>query len=195
MKKRVTRKNPALLSFPPLPRLPRNTFAKTPHLPVPFQPPGEQNSDLFAREFSDIRRLFPKITTPEGRVYLWLQRYFNDKGGQHNWAYTQSVAGSYRQGGIEIDFLIFGPRLAWQVQGEHFHFGDPTVEGQDLVEVLVVQQEGYTVVNLLESMINQDVDRVCTEAMMGNQLYDDSMVSAGFTSFVGNFGANRAPAI
>jgi hypothetical protein len=195
MPKRTVRHNPALSTFPELPRLPKGTFARIPALPVWAQPPGERNADIFASDFAGLRAKYPKMTTPEARVFLWLLKHFEDSGGMHNFGYTPSLVPQYRQGGIEVDFLIYETRIAWQVQGEHFHFGDPMVEAQDQVERLVLASAGYTVVDLLESMINQDVDRVCSEAILGFQLYDESLVSAGFTPFVGNAGADRAHTI
>jgi hypothetical protein len=163
-----------------------------PRLPLWAKTPGTRNEDLFQGEFNALRAKFPQMTKPEGRVYLWLQKHFKDSGGNHEWTYIYPLVTYYRQGGIEVDFAIFGPRLAWQVQGEHFHFGDPTVEAQDLVERTVISSSGWTVINLLESMINEDVDRVCREALLGNQLYDDSITSSGFSPFAGNPAANRA---
>ena len=88
-----------------------------------------------------------------------------------------TLVSSAREGGIEVDFYIYERGLlVWQVQGEFFHFMSPEQQASDLVERLMLEQNGYTVVNMLAGMVEQDVDRVCTAGLKGQQLYKDPIL-------------------
>lgn len=156
-----------------------------PRLPYALGTPGETQDQVFEQSFQGLRARFRKITRPEAKVFLWLLDHFGKDSYGVDWSYTPTLAFDYRPDGIEVDFLIYDGNLAWQVQGERFHFGDPKSEGEDQIEAEVLSSEGFTVVNMLESMINQDTDRVCRSALNGEQLYFDNQ-------FLGNASLERA---
>lgn len=163
-------------------------FPKEPRLPgvltlVQGQAGTETEDTLFEARFLTLKGRYPAITRPEARVMLWLVKHFGQDSQGQDWVYTPTLGTSFRDTGISVDFLILstaaGTRVVWQVQGEHFHFGDPATEAQDLVERDVLESEGYIVINLLESQINQDVDRVCRAGLRGEQLYEDPILGSG----------------
>ena len=173
-----------------LPRL--KGFPKQPRLPYELGVPGETEDDVFENKFQVLRQSYAAITRPEARVFLWLTDRFGPNSIGQDWAPFVTFAYDYREDGIEVDFYIYDANMVWQVQGERFHFGDPTIEGEDLIEKEVLETSGLTVVDLLESMIDQDVNRVCEAALAGEQLYDESNLSSGFTPFLGNASLERA---
>ncbi len=154
-------------------------FPTTPRVPYALQPPGKTSEDLFVERLLAIRAsIYPVITTPEFRVYEWLKGYYGPYSENRQWSYTvPGLVSSSRPGGIDIDFVIHAEgRLAWQVQGEHFHFSTPDQQSSDFEERLLLESAGYEVINLLSSMINADVDRVCVAALRREQLYTDPIL-------------------
>ena len=163
-----------------------------PRLPYALGVPGETEDQIFESKFQALRAQYIAITRPEARVYLWLLGHFGPDSVGIDWAPFIELAFDYRPDGIEVDFYIYQGNIVWQIQGEHFHFGDPTTEGEDLVEKEVLESQGYSVVSMLESMVNQDVNRVCLAGLNGEQLFDESGLSSGFTTFLGNESLERA---
>ena len=160
-------------------------FPLEPRVPLGLKPPGSSDEDLFQERLTQIRgSKYPVITTPEFRVYEWLQGYYHGGEGRL-WDYTvPALVSSSREGGIDIDFVIHAEgRLAWQVQGEYFHFATPEQEAGDLEERLLLSGAGYEVINLLATMINADVNRVCTAALHREQLYDDPILGGSLPPF------------
>ena len=163
-----------------LPNLPRlKGFPREPRVPVEARPPGETSADLFEARFQSIRQnRYPTMTRPEFMVYEWLLNKYGRRSQGHDWEYTvATLVSSAREGGLEVDFYIYAQGLlVWQVQGEFFHFATPEQQASDLVERLMLVNAGYTVVNMLAGMIEQDVDRVCTAGLRGEQLYTDPLM-------------------
>ena len=163
-----------------LPRLPRiKGFPVKPRIPGHLQPGGETDEERFLARFDQIRNeRYPVMTSPEFRVFEWLERHYGSNSQGHDWEYTTStLVSDARTGGIEVDFSIYAEGLlVWQVQGEFFHFLTPEQQSSDLVERLQLENAGYTVINMLANMIKQDVVRVCEAGLKGQQLYKDPIL-------------------
>jgi len=170
-------------------------FPTMPRVPYGLQPPGETADDLFEQRYLSMRATrYPVITRPELRCYEWLERHFGRDSQGVDWEYTvATLVSGAKAHGIQVDFHIYAAGLlVWQVQGEYFHFSTAEQMGSDLFEKEMLTAAGYTVVNLLESQVNADTDRVCRAALNGEQLYRDPLLSNAFETFVGGGGVSRA---
>ena len=170
-------------------------FPTMPRVPYSLQPPGGTSEDLFEQRYIAARAgRYPVITRPELRVMEWLFRHFGRDSQGVDWEYTvATLVSGAKSHGIQVDFHIYAlGLLVWQVQGEYFHFSNAEQQATDLFERQMLAAAGYTVVNLLESQVNADVDRVCRSALNGEQLYRDPITSNGWDAFVSGAGVSRS---
>ena len=66
--------------------------------------------------------------------------------------------GWYQLGGAVVDFLIPDRMLAWRVMGEYYHKGVAKT-GEDIIQREMLQEEGWTVVDLLATDLEDPTRR------------------------------------
>lgn len=108
-------------------------------------------------------------TYPEFLAFDWLERqgleweedfYFQSSrlGGRQLW------------GGAVVDFDFPTERLAWRIQGEYFHIGNPAKEASDAMQKMALANIGYTCVDILAQDVIQRRNWILSHALNGEQM-------------------------
>jgi very-short-patch-repair endonuclease len=105
----------------------------------------------------------------EWRVYWWLERKKVD------FLFQLDLYGGSVSGGFIVDFLVRDrdPGLVLEVQGKPWHFGALGLRADDRIRKAILLNEGYDVVYLLHSDIDDRLDYTMKEALRGHQLFED----------------------
>ena len=84
---------------------------------------------------------------------------------------TSLLGGHFQLGGAVVDFIITARNLAWRVMGEYWHRG-VSKTGQDLIQKEMLNELGYTVVDLLSDDIEDPTrrDETLTKALRGEEM-------------------------
>lgn len=107
-------------------------------------------------------------TLPEFIAFDWLER----KGlvaGEDFIFQSSRMGGRQLYGGAVVDFDFPDRQLAWRIQGEHFHIGDPAKEASDIMQKMSLETLGYTVIDVYAQDIIERRNWVLTKALNGEQ--------------------------
>lgn len=87
--------------------------------------------------------------------------------GMHN---SSQMGGRQLAGGAVVDFEFPAFMLAWRIQGEKWHVGDPAKEAHDEMQKLSLASAGYTVVDVFAQDALERTDWVLGNAIIGIQV-------------------------
>ena len=81
------------------------------------------------------------------------------------------MGGFYQLGGAVVDVIITDRNLAWRIQGEYWHRG-VSKTGQDILQREMLNELGYTVVDLLSDDLEDPTrrDETLTKALRGEEM-------------------------
>lgn len=82
---------------------------------------------------------------------------------------TSLAGGFYELGGAVIDFLLPDRQLAWRIMGEYWHRGVEK-SGSDLIQKEMLENEGWTVVDLQEQDIRDRLEQTMRLALLGQEM-------------------------
>jgi len=139
-------------------------------VPVLPEPPIEKTPEI-----PDIVRRYLRWesrwggTFPEFLVFDWLVR----KGLEPDedfYFQSSRMGGRQLYGGAVVDFDFPSQRMAWRVQGEFFHIGNPAKEASDIMQKMSLSTAGYIVVDIFVQDVLERLNWVLTHAMNGEQV-------------------------
>lgn len=108
-------------------------------------------------------------TYPEYVAFRWLVQHGYEAGVDFIFQSSQ-MGGRQIFGGCIVDFDFPGMALAWRIQGEFWHLGNPAVEGRDAMQKLQLMSYGYTVVDCYAQDLIERADWVLRNAIAGIQV-------------------------
>lgn len=108
-------------------------------------------------------------TYPEYKAFAWLAKEGYEPGIDFIFQSSQ-MGGRQLYGGAVVDFDFPWFPLAWRIQGEHWHIGNPATEGRDAMQKLALTSYGYTVVDIYAQDVVQRTDWVLENAIQGIQV-------------------------
>ena len=82
---------------------------------------------------------------------------------------TSLRGGFYQLGGAVVDILISDRMLAWRIFGEYWHKGVEK-EGSDILQREILNEMGYTVVDLLEQDLRDRPEETLRLALQGMEM-------------------------
>ena len=86
-------------------------------------------------------------TYPEYKAFRWLERHGYEP--YEDFQFQSSQMGGRRVfGGAVVDFDFPWFPMAWRIQGEYWHTGDPSEEARDIMQKLTLESYGYTFVDI-----------------------------------------------
>ena len=104
------------------------------------------------------------MTEPEAMVMGWLTQR------KIPFSFQTSLAGGfYELGGAVVDFILDELSIALRVMGEYWHKGIEKT-GTDMLQKEMLTAMGYTVVDLLESDIQERLDETLRLALTGQEV-------------------------
>jgi len=139
---------------------------KVPALPEPAVKMPEEIPDIMRRyllwesEWSG--------TFPEFLVFRWLEKK-NLSPNADFYFQSSRMGGRQLWGGCVVDFDFPSERLAWRIQGEFFHVGNPAKEASDIMQKMSLSTKGYIVVDIYAQDVLERLDWVLTHAINGEQ--------------------------
>ncbi len=138
-------------------------------LPVLPDPPFEEPPIPSAEEIK-YQRWFATWggTYPEFIAFDWLER----KGfvaGEDFIFQSSRMGGRQMYGGAVVDFDFPDRQLAWRIQGEHFHIGNPAKEASDVMQKMSLEVLGYTVIDIFAQDVIERRNWILTRALNGEQ--------------------------
>lgn len=105
-------------------------------------------------------------TLPEYVAFRWLEHKglvsYEDFQFQ-----SSSMGGRQMLGGAVVDFDFPAYRLAWRIQGEKWHVGDPAKEASDELQKLALTMHGYTVIDVFAQDVLERTEWVLSNALAG----------------------------
>lgn len=115
-------------------------------------------------------RLHQHIPYTEFICYEWLTTKKKMTNGiEFQWQYP-FLGGRTIFGGFVLDFYFPAMRLAWFVQGLHFHYSQPEDRGRDRMAVAQVANRGITVVQIFEDNLINQTQWTLDAAFHGSQI-------------------------
>jgi len=108
-------------------------------------------------------------TFPEFLVFDWLVK----KGLEpmDDFIFQSSrMGGRQLYGGAVVDFDFPSQRMAWRVQGEFFHIGNPAKEASDIMQKMNLAAVGYIVIDIFAQDVLQRRNWVLSHAWNGEQV-------------------------
>lgn len=107
--------------------------------------------------------LHPELSSPEFLVFEWLTRRKIPFMAQQN-----MLGGVSEAGGAKIDFWLTELNIIIRVQS-YFHTLKEAV-ARDILQKIELLNLGYTVVDVWEEAIIENIDRVMTMAVKGQEV-------------------------
>ena len=83
---------------------------------------------------------------------------------------SSKMGGRQLAGGAVVDFDFPFLLLAWRVQGERFHIGNPETEARDAMQKLGLTGAGYTVIDVFAQDVIERTEYVLSRALNGEQI-------------------------
>jgi len=83
---------------------------------------------------------------------------------------SSRMGGRQLYGGAVVDFDFQDQMLAWRVQGEYFHIGNPAKEASDIMQKMSLSVAGYTVVDIFAQDVIERRNWILTKALNGEQV-------------------------
>ena len=103
--------------------------------------------------FSDIEAIVYEWLTKRGIPFSFQVPFFG---------------GRFSLGGAVIDFVLDNG-LLWRIQGEYYHTGVKK-EGTDAVQRELLESEGFTVIDLWSSDIEDRTEETLSKALLGQEM-------------------------
>jgi len=107
-------------------------------------------------------------TFPEYLAFDWLERKGLAQGEDFIFQ-SSRMGGRQLYGGAVVDFDFPDRQLAWRIQGEHFHIGNPAKEASDIMQKMSLETLGYTVIDVYAQDVLERRNYVLTHALNGEQ--------------------------
>lgn len=108
-------------------------------------------------------------TYPEYVAFTWLVKHGYEPYEDFQFQSSQ-MGGRQLFGGAVVDFDFPWFPMAWRIQGEFWHVGDPATEGRDAMQKLMLESYGYTVVDIYAQDVVQRTDWILDNAIAGVQV-------------------------
>lgn len=107
---------------------------------------------------------------PEFICFEWLTTKKKLKSGLDFYFQYPFLGGRTQYGGFVLDFFFPFRRMAWFVQGLHFHYTSAKDRGRDKLSVAQVASRGVVVVELWEDDLIQRTEYALERAWRGEQI-------------------------
>ncbi len=107
-------------------------------------------------------------TYPEFLAFDWLVRKGLEPMADFIFQ-SSRMGGRQLYGGAIVDFDFPQMMLAWRIQGEYFHIGNPAKEASDIMQKFNLSTIGYTVVDIFAQDLLERRNWVLTHAYNGEQ--------------------------
>jgi hypothetical protein len=108
-------------------------------------------------------------TFPEFLSFEWLEKRGLQVGEDFIFQ-SSRMGGRQLYGGAVVDFDFPDRLLAWRIQGEHFHIGNPAKEASDIMQKMSLEIYGYTVIDVFAQDVIERRNWVLTRAFNGEQV-------------------------
>ena len=140
-------------------------FRLLPVVPDPVLPKEEPEPDYeYERWAAEIGGTFPEFI-----AYDWLEKEGYEPDIDFFFQ-SSKMGGRHMPGGAVVDFDFPSLLLAWRIQGEYWHVGNPAVEARDELQKLALTTIGYTVVDCYAQDVIQRTEWVLSNAIQGVQV-------------------------
>jgi very-short-patch-repair endonuclease len=126
------------------------------------------------RTRTDARRLTEQVppdfdgSEPEFFIFRALERRGMVRGVDFVFQ-SSFLGGRTRRGGVDVDFLIFSPRLGIEVQSAFFHTRTSTQRANDNLRRLALEGQGLRVEFIDENEARNRPDEAVFEALAGTR--------------------------
>lgn len=107
---------------------------------------------------------------PEFIAYEWLRDVKKRVPDVDFYFQYSFLGGRTSFGGFVLDFFFPIDKIAWFIQGLHFHYTNPDDRGRDIMAIQVVASRGVNVVQVFEDDIIQRTEYTLDRAYLGQQI-------------------------
>jgi len=156
---RLSRHKPELLP-------PRREF--DPGKIIPVELPSDEEENRVARW--QAFRALNQSSYPEFICYEWLVNKKKLRPGLDFQFQYPFLGGRTQFGGFVLDFFFPIRRMAWFIQGLHFHYTNAKDRGRDQLAVFQVASRGVDVVEIFEDDIIQRTEYTLERAWLGQSI-------------------------
>ena len=109
-------------------------------------------------------------TFPEFLAYTWLTDRKKLTEGADFLFQSSQFGGRRTFGGAVIDFLLVRTDVVWRIQGERFHLLEPASRTHDILQKILLVDQGFTVVDIWVDDLLTRTDYVLENAYEGREV-------------------------